>query len=138
MDRSSSPGGSGPRTRGLNHINLVVADVARARRFYEAALGYEYVREETGITFLTSPGSGDSLALQQSGGDLDRLSGKVRSPGEMGGVDHVGFAVEPGTIDDLVAAVETAGGSVVMRTTNEAGDPTVFVSDLDGYLLQLG
>lgn len=139
MDGASKPSNSRPRTLGLNHVNLVVADVGRARRFYEAALGLDYAGEEAEITFLTTPGTGDSLALQQAGGDLDRLSGKVRSPGEMGAVDHIGFAVAPGAIDGLVAAVEAEGGTVLMRVPDEAGcTKKVFVADLDGYVLQLG
>jgi len=55
-----------------------------------------------------------------------------------GGVDHIGFAVEPDAIDPLVAAVEAAGGTTVMLTTDAAGGPVVFVTDLDGSLLQLG
>jgi catechol 2,3-dioxygenase-like lactoylglutathione lyase family enzyme len=125
-----------PRTLGLNHVNLVVRDVARSRAFYETALGFTYVGEDTGITRLTTPGATDLLALQQSGGDLDRLSGRQRQPGEMGGVDHIGFAVEPDTVDELVAAVEAAGGALMQF--GEAAERTVFVTDPDGYVLQLG
>lgn len=124
------------RTHGLNHVNLVVSDVARSRAFYEEALGFEYVRTDTGITFLTTPGADDLLALQQSGGDLDRLSGKQRQPGDMGGVDHIGFATDPDTVDDLVAAVEAAGGALLMQI-GEGAERTVFVTDPDGYVLQL-
>jgi catechol 2,3-dioxygenase-like lactoylglutathione lyase family enzyme len=125
------------RTRGLNHVNLVVADVDRSRGFYETALGFEYVKSDSGITFLTTPGTGDLLALQPSGGELDRLSGKQRSPGEMGGVDHIGFAVNPESVDGLIDAVEKAGGSVLMDL-REGPERTVFVTDPDGYVLQLG
>jgi catechol 2,3-dioxygenase-like lactoylglutathione lyase family enzyme len=125
------------RTQGLNHVNLVVADVARSRSFYESALGLEFVEVETGITFLSTPGTNDLLGLQQSGGDLDRASGKRRRPGEMGGVDHIGFAVDPATVDDLVAAIEEAGGEVLMNL-GDGSERTVFVTDPDGYVLQLG
>lgn len=125
------------RTLGLNHVNLVVNDVARSRAFYEEAFGFEFLRADTGITFLTTPDTGDLLALQQSGGDLDRLSGKQREPGEMGGVDHIGFAVDPDTVGDLVAAVEAAGGALLMQI-GEGAERTVFVTDPDGYVLQLG
>jgi|RhiMetdeSRZDD1v2_1073273.scaffolds.fasta_scaffold465446_3 catechol 2,3-dioxygenase-like lactoylglutathione lyase family enzyme len=125
------------RTRGLNHVNLLVADVDRSRDFYESALGFEYVRTDSGITFLSTPGVGDLLALQPAGGDLDRLSGKQRSPGDMGGIDHVGFAVDPDTVDQLIEAVENAGGSLLMQL-GEGDERTVFVTDPDGYVLQLG
>jgi catechol 2,3-dioxygenase-like lactoylglutathione lyase family enzyme len=124
------------RTLGLNHVNLVVTDVARSQAFYEEALGFEYVRTDMGITFLTTPGTGDLLALQQAGGDLDRLSGKQRQPGDMGGVDHIGFAADPDTLDELVAAVEAAGGALLMQL-GEGAERTTFVTDPDGYVLQL-
>jgi hypothetical protein len=95
------------------------------------------VKIDSGITFLTTPGAQDLLALQPSGGDLDRLSGKQRSPGDMGGVDHIGFAVEPDAVDQLIEGVERAGGSLLM-SIGEGADRTVFVADPDGYVLQLG
>jgi catechol 2,3-dioxygenase-like lactoylglutathione lyase family enzyme len=125
------------RTLGLNHVNLVVTDVDRSRAFYENALGFEFVKTDSGITFLTTPGAHDLLALQRSGGDLDRLSGKVRSPGEMGGVDHIGFAVDPSAMDQLIEAVERSGGSLLM-SLGEGAERTAFVADPDGYVLQLG
>lgn len=125
------------RTLGLNHVNLVVADVDRSRAFYESALGFEFVKVDSGITFLTTPGANDSLALQPAGGDLDRLSGKQRSAGEMGGVDHIGFAVGPDTVDRLVEAVERAGGTLLMSIDKDT-ERTVFITDPDGYVLQLG
>jgi len=129
--------GAKVRTLGLNHVNLVVTDVDRSRAFYETALGFEFVKIDGGITFLTTPGAHDLLALQPSGGDLDRLSGKQRSPGEMGGVDHIGFAVEPDTVDELIDAVERAAGPLLM-SLDEGAQRTVFVADPDGYVLQLG
>jgi catechol 2,3-dioxygenase-like lactoylglutathione lyase family enzyme len=125
------------RTLGLNHVNLVVSDVDRSRAFYESALGFELMRIDNGITFLTTPGTGDLLALQPSGGELDRLSGKERSPGEMGGVDHIGCSVEPGTLDELVDAVQRSGGSLLM-VLGDGAERTAFVADPDGYVFQLG
>jgi catechol 2,3-dioxygenase-like lactoylglutathione lyase family enzyme len=138
MDATTTANAGGRvRTLGLNHVNLVVTDVGRSRAFYETALGFEFVKIDSGITFLTTPGAQDLLALQPSGGDLDRLSGKQRSPGDMGGVDHIGFAVEPDAVDQLIEGVERAGGSLLM-SIGEGADRTVFVADPDGYVLQLG
>lgn len=137
MGTTTGNAASRVRTLGLNHVNLVVTDVDRSRAFYETALGFELVKVDSGITFLTTPGANDLLALQPSGGDLDRLSGKQRSPGDMGGVDHIGFAVEPDAVDRLVEAVERSGGSLLM-SMDEGAERTVFVADPDGYVLQLG
>lgn len=125
-------------TLGLNHVNLVVADVERSVRFYQDALGMVLDHRTDEITFLTTPGVSDQLALQQAGGDLDRASGKRRRPGDSGGIDHIGFDVaDAATLSDLVTAVQFAGGQLLMTVTGGDGCPTAFVSDPDGYVLQL-
>jgi len=42
----------------------------------------------------------------------------------MGVVDHVGFAVEPDAVDELVAAVEAAGGAPLVQV-GEGAERTV-------------
>ena len=130
-----------PRTGGINHVNLVVSDLERSQSFYRHALGFEDAgaNPETGLTFLRTPGRDDLLGLQVAGGVLDRLAGKPRRPGDSGGVDHIGFAVEsPAMLDRLVEAVEAHGGSLLWRSQNEMGEESAFVTDPDGYVLQLG
>jgi catechol 2,3-dioxygenase-like lactoylglutathione lyase family enzyme len=86
---------------------------------------------------MRTPGAADLLALHPAGGDL--LAGKERTPGDSGGVDHIGFAVEsPTMIDLLVQLVQDHGGSLLWRTENAQGDASAFVTDPDGYVLQLG
>jgi catechol 2,3-dioxygenase-like lactoylglutathione lyase family enzyme len=127
------------RTDGLNHVNLLVADVERAVTFYERALGMQRTGEADGITFLSTPGTADLLALQKAGGDLDILSGKQRTAGDSGGVDHIGFAVsDDARLDRIVEAVAECGGEILFRTTGAEGSAVAFVTDLDGYVLQLG
>jgi catechol 2,3-dioxygenase-like lactoylglutathione lyase family enzyme len=54
-------------------------------------------------------------------------------------VDHIGFVVESSEmLDVLVDAVQANGGELLFRTTNEAGGESAFVTDPDGYVLQLG
>jgi catechol 2,3-dioxygenase-like lactoylglutathione lyase family enzyme len=128
-----------PRTGGINHVNLVVSDLDRSVAFYRAALGFEDAGTGSGITFMRTPGAADLLALQPASGDLDRLAGKERTPGDSGGVDHIGFAVEsPAMIDLLVQRVQDHGGSLLWRTENAQGDASAVVTDPDGYVLQLG
>jgi catechol 2,3-dioxygenase-like lactoylglutathione lyase family enzyme len=128
-----------PRTGGINHVNLVVSDLDRSVAFYRAALGFDDAASRSGITFMRTPGTGDLLALQPAGGDLDRLAGQSRTPGDSGGVDHIGFAVQsPAMVDLIVQAVQQHGGTLLWRTDNEHGGTSAFVTDPDGYVLQLG
>ncbi|MFI6599495.1 VOC family protein [Nonomuraea sp. NPDC050536] len=126
------------RTLGLNHVNLVVADVDRSARFYTRALGLEIAAVTQEITFLTTPGTGDQLALQLAGGPLDRATGKSRTAGDSGGVDHIGFDVtDAATLETLVKLAEAEGGTLLMQLPGENGLPTAFVADPDGYIVQL-
>jgi catechol 2,3-dioxygenase-like lactoylglutathione lyase family enzyme len=127
---------SAPQTRlGLNHVNLVVADMDASGSFYRAVFGMRETHEAKGIRFFQTPGAGDCLALEPAGGDVDRLSGKTRTPGDSAGVDHIGFRVID--LEETLKAVEAAGGQVVFRNTSPTGDPVAFVTDPDGYLLQI-
>lgn len=130
------------RTRGLNHINLVVSDVATAVRFYQDALGLEMRNTGTAqgleVTFLTTPGAGDLLALQAPIEQLDRSRRAPRTPGRAGGMDHFGFAVaDPASLDALLEQVTDAGGRVHAQFVDPSGAHIAFISDLDGYLVQL-
>lgn len=109
-------------TQGLNHAHLVVTDLERSVRFYREAFGVEELYRREGQVFLNTPGHSDVLTLTQ---------------GESARVDHLGFLLAER--DELPAAVERAeraGGRVVSREM-DGGEPTAFVEDPDGYLLQL-
>lgn len=125
------------RVLGFNHVNLVVTDVDRSVAFYCGGLGLVVESDDGEITFLTTPGSGDLVALQRAGGPLDVASGRPRQAGDSGGIDHIGFDVAADDIDALVAAVTGAGGSELMRFDDASGSPVAFVTDPDGYVLQL-
>ncbi|QKG24274.1 VOC family protein [Actinomadura verrucosospora] len=125
-------------TLGLNHVNLVVADVPESVRFYTQALGMQIKQVTNEITFLTTPGAHDVLALQAAGGELDRASGKTRRPGDSGGVDHIGFDVaDAAALQAVIDAAQDTGGTLPMQFAGADGLPTAFIGDPDGYVLQL-
>lgn len=126
-----------PRTLGFNHVNLVVADVERSVAFYRDGLGLKIENTTAEIIFMTTPGVGDSIALQLAGGPLDVASGRHRKPGDSGGVDHLGFDVTAADLEAVATAATATGGTELMRVTGENGRPTIFVTDPDGYVLQL-
>jgi catechol 2,3-dioxygenase-like lactoylglutathione lyase family enzyme len=69
-------------TQGLTHINLLVADVHRAKAFYERVFGsQELFWDGPDMVFLRPPGTRDTITLQQSP-DASRGTGNI---------DHFGF-----------------------------------------------
>ena len=117
--------------RGMIHIHLVVSDLARSQRFYEQAFGLKQLlrHEEERMVFLQTPGSGDVVTLREE--DSDRV-------GVCGGIDHFGFPlVDTKDLDDAIREVEAAGGRLIERSEIGGGLPTAFVSDPDGYRIQI-
>ncbi|WP_153414265.1 VOC family protein [Nocardia macrotermitis] len=58
--------------------------------------------------------------------------------GEVGGVDHIGFSVaDSPTLDRILINLEAAGDKVHRRFRESTNADTAFITDIDGYLLQL-
>jgi catechol 2,3-dioxygenase-like lactoylglutathione lyase family enzyme len=116
------------RTHGLSHLSLAVADLERAKRFYEQAFGArEYYRDENSIQ-LKGPGEHVVLALE-----LDR-----KHAGKAGGINHFGFRlVKPADLDAAVDAALKAGGKLKSRGEFAPGCPFAYVFDPDGYEIEI-
>ena len=128
------------RTRGLSHLNLNVADVARAMRFYRELFGMEVIHDYEGPigrhpqgrqVVLSTPGAEDLIALTHIPGE----------PVGPAGVNHFGFTLM--STDDVDRAVEeaiAAGGTLKRRVEAEV-DGTLerfaYVTDPDGYSIEL-
>jgi catechol 2,3-dioxygenase-like lactoylglutathione lyase family enzyme len=115
-------------THGLSHIALSVKDPDKSLRFYESVFGVrEYYRDETSIQVL-GPGPQDVIAFERKPDDA----------GVRGGIIHFGFRlVQPQDIDAAVAAVENAGGTLVSRGEFAPGLPYAYVTDPDGYEIEI-
>ena len=72
----------------------------------------EQFRDGPNMVFLTTPGSQDSITLNEQPGDKADL-------------------------DDAIRQVEDAGGRLVERGEHAPGDPFAYVSDPDGYVIEL-
>lgn len=122
-------------TLGLTHIQLAVADVKRSLAFYKTVLGMEEValgepEPDPDFVFLRTPGSHETFTLNGHKEDAKR-------PGEMGGIQHFGFVVpDPADIDRLIALAEKNGGKLVRKGERDNGT-YAFVTDPDGYKLEL-
>lgn len=119
------------KTCGLTHIHLVVKDIQRSLDFYRKVFGME-VRfwAGDGLVFLNTPGSRDLIALHQSAGD--------QPTGTSGGILHFGFQLEnKAELETAISEVIAAGGALKKRGEFTPGMPFAYVSDPDGYEIEL-
>jgi catechol 2,3-dioxygenase-like lactoylglutathione lyase family enzyme len=116
------------KTHGLTHINLAVKDPDRSLKFYEQVFGVkEYFRDETSIQ-VQGPGPYDIIAFER----------KRSTAGRVGGIDHFGFRlISPKDIEKAIREVERAGGKILRRGEFAPGLPFVYVTDPDGYEIEI-
>jgi len=120
------------RTQGLTHIHLMVRDLDRSLTFYQRVFGLEErFREGRHMVFLNTPASQDLITLNE-----DPNGAPVA--GVNGGVDHFGFRLTEGSdLDAAVTEVEAAGGRLIKRGEHAPGVPFAYISDPDGYVIEL-
>jgi lactoylglutathione lyase len=130
----------------VNHLGHCVTDLARARRFYEEVLGFEYWRELTPpqkesakLLGLTEPlesticylrRDGFVLELIHYGADPHRPAPKRRTLDEPG-LTHISVSCD---VAAVCARVTDYGGEVL--TDTDIG-VAVFIRDPDGQLVEL-
>ncbi|HUY27135.1 MAG TPA: VOC family protein [Candidatus Binataceae bacterium] len=120
------------KSRGLHHINLNVTDLERSLKFYQRAFGLEVQSWEDNrrMVFLRSPGATDTITLCQ----VDK-----GDPVAGGGVSHFGFSLtEKDKLDEAIAQIESAGGKLLSRGKHGGHLPYAYISDPDGYVIELG
>jgi Lactoylglutathione lyase and related lyases len=117
------------RTRGLNHLHLLVADVERSQRFYEQAFGMkELFREGPDMVFVGIPGTDHVVTLHRSEEPIEKR----------GGIDHFGFQLEsPEELSTAIAEVERAGGTLIRQGEHAPGAPYAYFADPDGHVFEL-
>jgi catechol 2,3-dioxygenase len=118
----------------LTHIHLLVKDLERSLRFYRDVFGLEErFRDGPKMVFLRTPGCRDTITLSESD-DVEERS----RVGTLGGIDHFGFRLRgPKDLDGAIAEIEKRGGKLVRRGTHPSGEAFAYVSDPDGYLIEL-
>ncbi len=119
------------KTLGLTHIHLVVKDLKRSLDFYQTVFGMEVkFWAGDGLVFLNTPGSNDLITLHRAEGD--------GPTGISGGITHFGFQLENrADLESAISAVVAAGGALKKRGEFTPGMPFAYVSDPDGYEIEL-
>ena len=108
----------------LNHFHINVANLERSARFYRQALGlHEDFREGT-MLFLSSH-THQVITLHQA------------TPVGSAGLQHLGFHIDQGSLEEVIAAAIEAGGKFVGRGEHAPGYPYAYIADPDGYVIEL-
>jgi catechol 2,3-dioxygenase-like lactoylglutathione lyase family enzyme len=121
------------RTEGLTHIHLRVSDLDRSLAFYKRVFGLEEMfREGPNMVFLRTPGRRDTITLNE-----DPDQDKARA-GDSGGIAHFGFRLaDDADLELAIQEVRAAGGTLVRRGEHSPGEPYAYVTDPDGYVIEL-
>ena len=115
-------------THGLTHINLAVRDPQRSLEFYRAVFGVKEYFRVAGSIQVQGPGPHDVIAFEQDAG----------TAGRAGGLSHFGFRLKrPEDIDQAVAEVLAAGGTLDRRGEFSPSSPYAYVHDPDGYEIEI-
>jgi catechol 2,3-dioxygenase-like lactoylglutathione lyase family enzyme len=111
------------RVKGLQHLNLQVADLDRARAFYES------------LGFRVSFAKGDTVWLE-AGGDLLGLS--EGAPPEARSFEHFGFMVDSGAdVDRWAEQLRQRGVTPEKGPYTRSDGRSVYFRDPDGHLVEI-
>ena len=112
--------------KGLQHLNLRVADLERARDFYVRVLGFR-------VAFA----KGDTVWLE-AGGDLLGLSRGDAVPGASQSAQHFGFMVDArGDVDTWCAQLRAHGTTCEKGPYDRSDGRSLYFRDPDGHLLEI-
>jgi catechol 2,3-dioxygenase-like lactoylglutathione lyase family enzyme len=120
-------------THGIRHVHLLVSDHARSVSFYKDVFGMEVGFQDGNIVFLHSPNGRDDLALHHAVTDDEKAR-----VGSHGGYEHFGITVKDrGKLDECIALVLGAGGTLVDKGEHAPGVPYAYIADPDGYVIEI-
>jgi catechol 2,3-dioxygenase-like lactoylglutathione lyase family enzyme len=128
----------GPSVSHLLETSLYVADLARARNFYQKVFGFPAVFEDERMCALEAPG--DSMVL------LFRRGGSIRPsstpggdipPHDGAGHLHLAFGIPRDTLAQWEAHLEQAAIAVESRVNWPRGGISLYFRDPDGNSVEI-
>src|SRR5262245_24895973 len=109
--------------KGIQHLNLQVADLARARAFYSELLGFE-----------TAFAKGDTVWLRAG----DDLLGLSQGPVPAKSFEHFGFMVDaPAEVDRWAERLAAQGVPAEKGPYDRSDGRSLYFRDPDGHLLEI-
>lgn len=119
----------------LSLVTLGVADLARARRFYEDGLGWQRGNAEEGVAFYQMPGM---IFALWSRADLAADAGIADSGAVFSGQALAYNARDRDEVDAVLGEAAAAGG-VIVKPAHETfwGGYSGYFADPDGHLWEV-
>ena len=118
-----------PKTYGLTHLAIAVADLDRTLRFYQEVFDMRAMYVQAEMIQLTTPGCNDIIVFEKK---------RVDELGNTGGIAHFGFRLrDPNDIDELHDRIINAGGTIIEKGEFVAGSPYIFFKDPDNYTVEV-
>lgn len=118
-----------PKTYGLTHIALAVADLKRTRIFYEKVFDMQIMYDTGSFIQMTTPGCSDILVFEKK----DNIQSA-----NTGGIAHFGFRLRSAKdIREMINKIVSAGGSIIEQGEFVPGSPYAFFKDPDGYTVEI-
>jgi catechol 2,3-dioxygenase-like lactoylglutathione lyase family enzyme len=117
------------RPKALDHVGIVVTDMERSLRFYQA-LGLELVR------LPRRPGGATVLKLGNA--EINMFCNpESAGGGERQRLDHLCLEMDSGTMDELIAGLGAAGVKIAGGPIGRSDGTALFVQDPDGARVEL-
>jgi catechol-2,3-dioxygenase len=127
-----------PRLSHILETSLYVADLERARAFYQRVLGFEPFLADARMVALGVPGAGVLLLFAHGGSTAASVTpGGVIPPHDGRGQLHLAFAIPVGELAAWEMHLATAGIAVESRVRWTRGGTSLYFRDPDGHAVEL-
>jgi catechol 2,3-dioxygenase-like lactoylglutathione lyase family enzyme len=118
---------------GLTHIHLLVHDLERSLKFYKDVFGLEEkFRDGPSMVFLSPKGTRDLITINLASENQKHIVGQPS------GIEHFGFRLrDKSQLNNAIKLVSEFGGKLVSRGSHASGQEYAYVTDPDGYTIEL-